>query len=652
MKDGFIKIACACPEVRVADCDYNADRIIGLIKEAAGRGVKIVCFPELSITGYTCGDLFLQETLLNGAERALIRIANETEELDIVAIVGLPLRSGNKIYNCAAVVNAGSVKGAVPKVNIPNYSEFYEARYFTSGKDVCFLYTGNSTEFLLSDQFIFETGSSDEEYSYARGLTFGIEICEDLWVGDTPSVKLAKAGATIIFNLSASDEIIGKADYRRTIIKAKSGSLACAYAYADCGIGESTQDMVFAGHCIIAENGSVMAESKHFTHGLTVADVDFKKLIAERRRMNTFTETNFNNDNSNMVKVDLEFTDTILERPFPQTPFVPADKHALDSRCEEILTMQAAGLMTRLRHIGCKDAVLGLSGGLDSTLALIVAAHAFDMLGLDRKGIHTITMPCFGTTDRTYTNACKLAEAYGTTLEEINIRDSVMQHFKDIGQDPDVHDITYENSQARERTQILMDKANQLNGIVIGTGDLSELALGWATYNGDHMSMYGVNGSIPKTLVRWLVNYEAEVSDSTLSAVLRDVLDTPVSPELLPPEKDGTIAQKTEDLVGPYELHDFFLYYFVRFGFPPAKIYRMAVRSFEDKYSPAIIMKWLKKFCWRFFSQQFKRSCLPDGPKVGSVTLSPRGDWRMPSDASYNLWIKELEEIENSGGAV
>lgn len=653
MKDGFIKIACACPEVRVADCDYNTERIIELIKEAAGRGVKIVCFPELSITGYTCGDLFLQDTLLSAAERSLVRIAKETEALDIAAIVGLPLMSENKIYNCAAVVNAGRVQGAVPKVNIPNYSEFYEARYFASGKNVSFLYSGNGTEFLLSDQFIFNTyRRNSDDLSEIRGLTFGIEICEDLWVGDTPSVKLAKAGATIIFNPSASDEIIGKADYRRTLIKAKSGSLACAYAYSDCGIGESTQDMVFAGHCIITENGSVMAESKHFTHGLTVADVDFRKLIAERRRMNTFTEISPNDSDTSMVHIELELTDTVPERPFPQTPFVPADKHALDSRCEEILTMQAAGLMTRLRHIGCKDAVLGLSGGLDSTLALIVAAHAFDMLGLDRKGIHTITMPCFGTTDRTYTNACKLAEAYGTTLEEINIRDSVMQHFKDLGHDPDVHDVTYENSQARERTQILMDKANQLNGIVIGTGDLSELALGWATYNGDHMSMYGVNGSIPKTLVRWLVNYEAEVSEASLSAVLRDVLDTPVSPELLPPEKDGTIAQKTEDLVGPYELHDFFLYYFVRFGFPPAKIYRMAVRSFEDKYSPAIVMKWLKKFCWRFFSQQFKRSCLPDGPKVGSVTLSPRGDWRMPSDASYNLWIKELEEIETSGGTV
>lgn len=647
MKDGFIKIACATPELKVADCDFNTDRIIELIKEAAGRGVKIICFPELSITGYTCGDLFLQSTLLDNAVKSLHRIANETAELDIAAIVGLPLCSDNKLYNCAAVVNKGKIAGAVPKINIPNYSEFYEARYFTSGKDVSFLYTYNGDYFLVDGKHIFTTTYNiGDKWFDIGGLQFGIEICEDLWVGDTPSVELARCGATIIFNLSASDEIIGKAEYRRTLIKAKSGSLACAYAYADAGVGESTQDMVFAGHNIIAENGSVIAESKHFSHGLTVADVDFKKLMAERRRMNTFTEPADGESNSCTENIELELTDTELERNFPQTPFVPSDKHSLDSRCEEILTIQAVGLMTRLRHIGCKMAVLGLSGGLDSTLALIVAVHAFDMLGLDRSGIHTITMPCFGTTDRTYTNACKLAEAYGTTLEEINIRDSVTQHFADIGQDPDKHDVTYENSQARERTQILMDKANQLGGIVIGTGDLSELALGWATYNGDHMSMYGVNGSIPKTLVRWLVNYEAEVTEGELSSVLLDVLDTPVSPELLPPEKDGTIAQKTEDLVGPYELHDFFLYYFVRFGFSPSKIFRMATASFADKYDKKTVMKWLKKFCWRFFSQQFKRSCLPDGPKVGSVTLSPRGDWRMPSDASYNLWIKELEETE------
>ena len=648
MKDGFIKIACATPDVKVADCDFNTDRIISLIKKAVKRGVKIVCFPELSITGYTCGDLFLQDTLLESAGKNLIRIAEETKDIDIISIVGLPLSFRGKLYNCAAVVHGGDIKGIVPKKNIPNYSEFYEGRYFTPAPEKDFsdwIDLGNGKEIWIDGENIFRCNLSENPLAENFGsFKFGVEICEDLWTGDTPSVRLAKNGAVIIFNLSCSDEIIGKADYRRTIIKAKSGSLACAYAYADAGIGESTQDMVFSGHNIVAENGSVIAESKAFSKGLTIADIDFRKLAYERRRMNTFSTLD---DMTNQV-VSLKCEKTMLERKFPQTPFVPSDKHALDSRCEEILTMQAVGLMTRLRHIDCKDVVIGLSGGLDSTLALIVAVHAFDMLGLDRKDIHTITMPCFGTTDRTYNNACKLAKAYGSTLEEINIRDSVCQHFTDINHDPDVHDITYENSQARERTQILMDKANQFNGIVVGTGDLSELALGWATYNGDHMSMYAVNSSIPKTLVRWLVNYEAEISENELKDVLYDILDTPVSPELLPPDDDGSIAQKTEDLVGPYELHDFFLYYMLRFGFPPRKIFKIACISFEGKYNAKTIMKWLKKFYWRFFSQQFKRSCLPDGPKVGSVTLSPRGDWRMPSDASYNIWIKELENIEKT----
>ena len=637
MKDGFIKIACATPDIRVADCVYNSDRIIELIREAADRGVKIICFPELSVTGYTCGDLFLQDRLIREAAGNVARIASETKELDIVSIVGAPILHCGKLYNCALVLVHGEVLGAVPKVNIPNYSEFYEARYFAPGP----------VERTVTDTPQLHTFIGNDVLFYCKDipeLVFGIEICEDLWVGDSPSVGLAKAGASVIFNLSCSDEIIGKADYRRTLIKAKSGSLACAYAYADAGIGESTQDMVFAGHNIIAENGSVLAESGAFTQGLTAADIDVKKLSYERRRMNTFTAA----DTLHEAWYSLDITDTRLERRFPQTPFVPESKQALDSRCEEILTMQAAGLMTRLRHIGCKTAVIGLSGGLDSTLALIVTVHAFDMLGLDRSGIIAVTMPCFGTTDRTYTNACKLAAAYGATLEEINIRESVTLHFRDIGHDPESHDVTYENSQARERTQILMDKANQLGGIVVGTGDLSELALGWATYNGDHMSMYAVNASIPKTLVRWLVSYEAERSGGELGGVLLDVLDTPVSPELLPPEKDGTIAQRTEDLVGPYELHDFFLYYMFRLGFSPAKLFRLACQSFEEKYPPETVMKWLKKFIWRFFSQQFKRSCLPDGPKVGSVTLSPRGDWRMPSDASYSIWISELEETERS----
>ena len=635
MKDGFIKIACATPDVKVADCRYNADRIIELITEAHCKGVKIICFPELSVTGYTCGDLFLQEALLNSAKNELVRVIKETEKLDIVSLIGVPLAVCGKLYNCAVIVNKGKAVGAVAKKNIPNYSEFYEVRHFTAAdENLC-------ADIQLDNEYSVHLEYNIFVCSELPELTFGVEICEDMWVSSPPSERLAASGAVIIFNLSASDEVIGKADYRRTLIKAHSGSLACTYAYADSGIGESTQDMVFAGHNIIAENGSVLAESKAFSSGLTIADTDIKKLSYERRRMNSFSAR----PSCKTSYFSLNITETILDRTFPKTPFVPSDKKALDSRCEEILTMQAVGLMTRLRHIGCKTAVLGLSGGLDSTLALIVAVHAFDMLGLDRSGIHTITMPCFGTTDRTYNNACSLAKAYGTTLTEINISQSVMQHFSDIGQSPDVHDVAYENSQARERTQILMDKANQLGGIVIGTGDLSELALGWATYNGDHMSMYAVNSSIPKTLVRWLVNYESEISEGELKKVLSDILDTPVSPELLPPEENGSISQKTEDIVGPYELHDFFMYYMLRYGFSPSKIFRIACLAFTEVYPKEVIMKWLKTFYRRFFSQQFKRSCLPDGPKVGTVTLSPRGDWRMPSDASANMWLKELDNL-------
>ena len=635
MKDGFIKIACATPDVKVADCRYNADRIIELITEAHCKGVKIICFPELSVSGYTCGDLFLQDALLNSAKNELVRVIKETEKLDIVSLIGVPLAVCGKLYNCAVIVNKGKAVGAVAKKNIPNYSEFYEVRHFTAAdENLC-------ADIQLDNEYSVHLEYNIFVCSELPELTFGVEICEDMWVSSPPSERLAASGAVIIFNLSASDEVIGKADYRRTLIKAHSGSLACTYAYADSGIGESTQDMVFAGHNIIAENGSVLAESKAFSSGLTIADTDIKKLSYERRRMNSFSAR----PSCKTSYFSLNITETILDRTFPKTPFVPSDKKALDSRCEEILTMQAVGLMTRLRHIGCKTAVLGLSGGLDSTLALIVAVHAFDMLGLDRSGIHTITMPCFGTTDRTYNNACSLAKAYGTTLTEINISQSVMQHFSDIGQSPDVHDVAYENSQARERTQILMDKANQLGGIVIGTGDLSELALGWATYNGDHMSMYAVNSSIPKTLVRWLVNYESEISEGELKKVLSDILDTPVSPELLPPEENGSISQKTEDIVGPYELHDFFMYYMLRYGFSPSKIFRIACLAFTEVYPKEVIMKWLKTFYRRFFSQQFKRSCLPDGPKVGTVTLSPRGDWRMPSDASANMWLKELDNL-------
>ena len=638
MKDGFIKIACATPELKVADCDYNSDKILELIKEAYEKGVKIVCFPELSLTGYTCGDLFLQSALIESVEENLFKIINETANMEIISIVGLPFSYMTKLYNCAAVIYMGKILGIVPKANIPNYSEFYEARHFEQGfeSEYCAVINGNYISFGINQVF---------SLNNCPDFTFGVEICEDLWVGDTPSVKLANSGAAIIFNLSASDEIIGKAEYRRTLVKAKSGSTLSVYAYADAGIGESTTDMVFAGHNIIAENGSVLAESKLFENGLTIADVDVCKIASERRKSTTFK---YNEKNSyNIINhFSMECTETKLDRVFPQTPFVPSVKSDLDRRCEEILTIQSVGLMTRLRHIDCKDVVLGLSGGLDSTLALIVIVHTFDMLGLDRKGIHAVTMPCFGTTDRTYSNACKLAKSYGAKLEEINIKDSVNQHFKDISHNSEMHDVTYENSQARERTQILMDKANQYKGIVIGTGDLSELALGWATYNGDHMSMYAVNSSVPKTLVRWLVSYEASCSDGELKQILTDVLETPVSPELLPPERDGSIAQKTEDLVGPYELHDFFLYYMIRFGYSPLKIFRIACIAFKGKYTADIILKWEKTFYRRFFAQQFKRSCMPDGVKVGSVTLSPRGDWRMPSDASANIWLKQLEQIK------
>ena len=640
MKDGLIKIACATPALKVADCDYNTDQIIALIGQAHAKGVKIVCFPELCITGYTCGDLFFQKTLLRSAEENLLRLTEETSDLEIISIVGLPFVQNGHIYNCAAVVYKGDILGIVPKVHLPNYSEFYEARHFAAGIPTDYeLKVGtHSVPFGINQVFV-----CDEKAE----LMFGVEICEDLWVNESPSIKLAQNGASIIFNLSCSDEIIGKAAYRKMLVQAKSGTLLCAYAYADAGIGESTQDMVFAGHNLICENGSVLAESKLFSDGLTIADVDVSRLYSERQRTTTWQSVSLDQGvDYPIIHFSMTLTETPLGRHIAPHPFVPSDKAVLNSRCEEILAIQSVGLATRLKHIGCKTAVVGLSGGLDSTLALIVMRHAFDRLGLDPKGMIAVTMPCFGTTDRTYRNALKLAEAYGATLREIRIEQSVRQHFADIGHDESVHDVTYENGQARERTQILMDIANQCGGIVIGTGDLSELALGWATYNGDHMSMYGVNVSIPKTLVRYLVSYEASHKEGTLHDVLLDILDTPVSPELLPPDKDGRIAQKTEDLVGPYELHDFFLYYHVRLGFTPGKIFRFACKAFEGVYDKRTILKWLRKFYWRFFSQQFKRSCLPDGPKVGSVTLSPRGDWRMPSDASVSVWMREVDELE------
>ena len=643
MKDGFIRVAAATPDIKVADCGYNADRIIELIRQAAEEDASIVVFPELCITGYTCGDLFLQKVLLDGAKKALVKIAKETADCDLLAFVGLPFEVDGKLYNCAAAINKGEVAALIPKKNIPSYSEFYEVRHFTPWK-------GGNRAVYAFDEMQDEHGITFMEFGDVlldfSDIIIGVEICEDLWVPEPPSGKLASQGATIICNLSASDEIIGKGEYREQLVKSQSARCVCGYIYADAGMGESTQDLIFSGHNLIAENGTIVGESKKFTTGLTFGEIDLQRLTAERRKMNTFPIDGHARETFDFICVSVDVTpkNLDLKRRFPPMPFVPTDRDDLNSRCEEILTMQATGLATRLRHIGCKTAVIGLSGGLDSTLALIVAVHAFDMLGLDRKGILTVTMPCFGTTNRTKNNALSLAEAYGVELKEVNITAAVRQHFADIGQSESVTDVTFENGQARERTQVLMDIANQKGGIVIGTGDLSELALGWATYNGDHMSMYGVNASVPKTLVRHLVAYESRnTDDKRLSEVLDDVLATPVSPELLPPT-EGEISQKTEDIVGPYELHDFFLYYMVRCGFPPKKILRIAEQSFEGRFDRDTIKKWLTVFLKRFFSQQFKRSCLPDGPKVGSVTLSPRGDWRMPSDACVRLWLEDLEQ--------
>ena len=642
MKYGFVKVAAATPKIRVADCGENAAQIIAQAAEAYQNGAAAVCFPELCVTGYTCSDLFLQKNLLKSAENAVKKIMNDTAGFDIVIAVGVPVEAFQAIYNCAAVIYKGRLLGLVPKINLPNHGEFYETRHFRSGAelDAEISFAGQEGVRLCANQ-VFACAKMPE-------FCIGVEICEDLWTPGSPSERLAKAGATIIFNLSASDEIIGKAGYRRDLVRVQSGRLFCAYVYADAGMGESTTDMVFSGHNIIAENASVLSESKRFTTGMIYADVDTERMISERRRSTTFVSTPLA---AHTTMFDMEPRETALARNFRRTPFVPSEKSDLESRCEEILTIQATGLASRMETTGIKSLVLGLSGGLDSTLALIVSVHAADMLGIARENIHAVTLPCFGTTRRTKSNAEKLALAYGVSFEEINITNAVKQHFSDIHHDESVTDVTYENAQARERTQVLMDLSNKFNALVIGTGDLSELALGWATYNGDHMSMYAVNASIPKTLVRYLTAYEAQKSEGELKSVLLDVLDTPVSPELLPPDQNGEIAQKTENVVGPYELHDYFLYYFVRFGFSPAKIYRMARRSFEGAYSDEIIYKWLKTFVRRFFTQQFKRSCMPDGPKVGTVALSPRSDWRMPSDASAREWLEELENAvaEQSG---
>lgn len=633
MKDGFIKVAAATPEIHVADCVFNADNIIALCREADEKGVQVIGFPELCLTGYTCSDLFLHNILLDAAKQQLLRIAEETAEMDMLIVVGLPVCVSATLYNCAAFLHKGKILGMIPKRNIPNYTEFYELRHFTEADDE----TEEGLEWDGQEFFV----DPNQIFCCVDMPDFAVsaEICEDLWVANPPSSELAQAGATIIYNLSASDEIIGKAAYRRDLVRMQSGRGLFGYVYCDAGQGESSTDLVFAGHNVIAENGTLLAQSPRFTTGLTISEIDVKRLTYERRRQNTFRECYVSR-----VWFDMEIRDTTLTRPIAQTPFVPSDKGDLAARCEEILTLQATGLATRIRHTHAKTAVVGLSGGLDSALALVVTVHAFDMLGRDRKDIIAVTMPCFGTTSRTKNNALTLAAAYGTTCKTIEIGASVTQHFVDIGHDMEDHSVTFENGQARERTQVLMDLANKTGGMVIGTGDLSELALGWATYNGDHMSMYGVNSSIPKTLVRYLTAYEAERAGGETGRVLRDVLATPVSPELLPP-KDGEISQKTEELVGPYELHDFYLYYMLRFGMEPKKLYRLAKQAFAGTYDDATIKKWLTTFVRRFFVQQFKRSCLPDGPKVGTVTLSPRGDWRMPSDAVSALWMEQCEAL-------
>ena len=635
MRHGFIKVAAATPDIRVADVDYNKGQIIKQMDEAAEAGAKIIVFPELCITGYTCSDLFLQDILLNSAKKALVEITEHTKNLDALVFVGVPLAVGGELYNVAAALNHGNILGFTTKSFLPNYGEFYEMRQFRPGPKKAEKILFGGKEIPFGPQLLFVENQM-------ANLIVSAEICEDVWSPVPPSIEAAREGATVIVNCSASDETIGKASYREALISGQSARLISGYIYANAGEGESTTDLVFGGHNLIAENGTILAEAKRFSNGIIYTEFDVQKIANERRKNTTFTETQ--EHVLPRIPFGLEQTETILTRTFPSRPFVPRDDQERAKRCEEILTIQAMGLKKRLAHTHAKSAVVGISGGLDSTLALLVTAKAFDALGLERSGITAVTMPCFGTTDRTYQNACKMSLKVGATLREVRIGDAVMQHFKDIGHDPQDHSVTYENSQARERTQVLMDIANQTGGLVIGTGDMSELALGWATYNGDHMSMYGVNASVPKTLVRHLVHYFADTcEDSSLKEVLYDVLDTPVSPELLPP-KDGEIAQKTEDLVGPYELHDFFLYYFLRMGYEPGKIYRIAKLSFAGEYDDETIYKWLRTFCWRFFSQQFKRSCLPDGPKVGTVALSPRGDWRMPSDACVALWIQNLEK--------
>ena len=634
MKNGFVKVAAATPDIRVADVEFNTQNIINAMEEAQKNGAKILVFPELCVTGYTCSDLFDHSVLLKASRKALLEIAENTNDKDMLVFVGAPLEVNGKLYNVAAAMNQGEIIGFTTKTFLPNYGEFYEMRQFTPGPQTVREITFEGKKIPFGPQILFQAEGMEE-------LVVAAEICEDVWSPVPPSIQAALEGATVIVNCSASDETIGKDTYRRALISGQSARLISGYIYANAGEGESTTDLVFGGHNIIAENGTILKESSRYVNEIIYSEIDLQRITGERRKNTTFQPL----DEETLVRVPftVEETKTFLTRTFPKKPFVPSDEQTRAQRCEEILTIQAMGLKKRLAHTNARTAVVGISGGLDSTLALLVTARAFDMLGRDKKDIIAVTMPCFGTTDRTYQNACEMSKKVGATLIEVPIADAVNIHFRDIGHDPEDHSVTYENCQARERTQVLMDIANKTWGMVIGTGDLSELALGWATYNGDHMSMYGVNASVPKTLVRHLVKYAADdTKDEALKNVLYDVLDTPVSPELLPP-KDGDIAQKTEDLVGPYELHDFFLYFMLRFGYEPSKIFRIACMTFDGEYDKETIFKWLETFCRRFFSQQFKRSGLPDGPKVGTVALSPRGDWRMPSDACVAVWMRDLE---------
>ena len=636
MKYGLIKVAAAVPAVKVADVEYNVQQIESLIAQAEGKGVEVMAFPELCLTGYSCQDLFREQLLLDKAEEGLLVLLDFTRKLDVISIVGMPVVINGLLYNCAVVIQRGCILGVVPKTYLPNYGEFYEKRWFASAQDLnpTDIYLAGSPVTVSAEPLLFVTSDN---------VKFGVEICEDVWAPIPPSNNLALAGADIIFNLSASDELIGKHQYLKGLLAQQSARTISGYVYASSGFGESTQDVVYGGNAMIFENGRLLKEGERFSFQpqIQMMQIDVEKLRIERRQNTTFINAQ-RHSNARMVNAKLTtMRDFEMIREIDPHPFIPKDGD-MQSACEEILNIQIAGLAKRMYHIGASKAVIGISGGLDSTLALLVTVKTFDKLGLDRRGIIGITMPGFGTSDRTYNNALALMKTLGMTIREISIAKAVRQHLEDIGHDIKVHDITYENSQARERTQILMDVANQENGLVIGTGDLSELALGWATYNGDHMSMYGVNAGVPKTLIRYLVSF---VAGEMATDILLDIIDTPISPELIPADEKGRIKQKTEDLVGPYELHDFFIYYFLRYGFSPKKIFMLAQTAFAKDYDDKTIRKWLQMFCRRFFSQQFKRSCMPDGPKVGSVSLSPRGDWRMPSDASSALWIKECEEL-------